>query len=465
MFKLKQVDKSKKSIKNLSFSFWICLFITLFYICTYNLFRTWSGSTPFVNDVDQYYSYLIALFIENDLTFHFENSYWLQQSATGQYVPKVSMGMSIVYLPGFLIGHFIAKLTNNPVSGYSWPYFWSIYYCSILYAIIGLWKLRSILKLYISDISVALTLLSIYIGTNLLFYVLGLGEMPHNYLFVLYVFSLDQIIKFHKTNKISNLYILTFLTSIIILIRPVEILFLLFPLIYNINSKETLYQKIDLIKNISWRWMIVILIFILTLSPQLIYWKIMTGDYLFFSYGNNERFFFNKPQILNFLISFKKGWIVYSPIMIFSIIGLFFSKKYFKEISISLPVFLVVIIYFLSSWWSWWYGGSYGNRAMIQYYVFLSFPLAFFYEKFFPKKLMLTLGSIIIVFFISLNIYQTKLYRSGFLHWDGMNRKSYQYLMNHRIDENFNLKYYQKLLKEPNYEAATKGKYLYRWYE
>ena len=70
-----------------------------------------------------------------------------------------------------------------------------------------------------------------------------------------------------------------------------------------------------------------------------------------------------------------------------------------------------------------------------------------------------------ILFFISLNIYQTKLYRSGFLHWDGMNRKSYIYLMNHRIDENFNLKYYQKLLKEPNYEAATKGKYLYKWYE
>jgi hypothetical protein len=455
----------KKSIKNLDISFWTCLFITVFYICTYNLFRFWAGSTPFLQDVDQYYSYLIALFIENDLTFQFKNSYWLNKTDLGLYVPKVSIGMSIVYLPGYLIGDLVAKLTNTPRTGYSWPYIWGVYYCSIFYAIIGFWKLRSILKKYVSNTSTALTLLSISLGTNYLYYVLSWGEMPHNYLFVIYTFMIDQIIKFHKTKQNKNLYIISFLSAIIILIRPAEIVFFIFPLLYNIYSKETFKQKIELIKSISWHWIIVFLIFTITISPQLIYWKCMTGKIIYFSYGSNERFFFNNPQILNFLISFKKGWLIYSPIMIFSVIGLFFIKKYFKEITLSLPIFLIVTVYFLSSWWSWWYGGSYGNRAMIQYYTFLALPLAMFYEKIFTKKIIIITGTIMILCLISFNIFQIKLYNSALLHWDSMSRKSYFYLLQHNRNNNFDVVYYNKLLKAPDYEAAAKGKYVYKWYE
>lgn len=32
--------------------------------------------------------------------------------------------------------------------------------------------------------------------------------------------------------------------------------------------------------------------------PQLIYWKEMTGQWLYYSYGSNERFFFGDPAII-----------------------------------------------------------------------------------------------------------------------------------------------------------------------
>ncbi len=448
-----------------SVSFWACIFISLFYICTYNLFRAWQGGSPFVQDVDQYYSYLVAYFIEHDLTFSFDNSYWLFPTEIGHRVPKVSIGMSLVYMPGFLIGHTIAKVTATPVNGYSWPYIWGVYYCSILYSLISFWKLRSMLLQYFGETSTSMTLISISLGTNLLFYVLGIGEMPHNYLLVLYTFSFDQIIKFHNTSNVKHLYILSFLVAIIVLIRPAELIFLVFPLFYNVYSRESLMKKIELIKNISWKWIFVIIIFIGTIAPQLVYWKYMTGSFLYFSYGKEERFFFNNPQVLNFLFSFKKGWLIYTPIMTFSLIGFFYLKKYFIQLKFSLPILLIILIYFLSSWWSWWYGGSYGNRSMIQYYVFLAFPMASLFEQFYKKKIILFSFTTLIVGLISLNIIQTRLYKSGFLHWDSMSRKSYIYLMTHDIHNNFNIDYYNYLLKEPDYEAASKGKYNYRWYE
>jgi len=449
-----------------SASFVVCMLITILFVSGYNLFRNWHGqNTPFTMDVDQYYCYLPATFIHHDLTFQFDNNYWLIVAENGRPVPKVSMGMSYVYLPGFLIGHVIAKISGSEANGYSKPYIWSIYFCSILYALIGIWLLRGFLLRYFSEFAVALCLVSIVLGTNFIAYTVGWGEMPHNYLFVLYVLILIFMVDYHETGSLKKLLLLSFISGLIVIIRPAEILFLLIPLTYGIVDKKSFYQKLNLLASHRWHWFLVILVFFLPIIPQLIYWKYMTGQFLYFSYGSNERFFFNNPQILNFLISFKKGWLLYSPIMFFSMIGLLFIYKYAYKFKFAIPLLIVVLIYFLSSWWSWWYGGSFGNRSMIQYYSFLAIPLAAFIDTIKPLRLLKNSLLLLFSFLICLNLYQFRLYQKAHLHWDAMSKDAYFYLLKNSLTNKMDFEYYYTLLKDPDYEAAQKGEYDYKWYE
>jgi hypothetical protein len=453
-------------LKLRSASFVVCLLLTLLYCFGYNLFRNWHGSkTPFIQDVDQYYSFLPALFVHGDLSFKFEHQYWLIEAENGARVPKVSMGMAFIYLPGFLIGHCVAWFSGAEMNGYSQPYAWAVYFCSMLYALIGIWLLRKLLLRYFSEFSTSLSIVAVVLATNFVAYTISWAEMTHNYLFVLYVIMLHLMARYHDTGALRPMLWMALVSGLVIIIRPVELLFLVIPLLYGVYNKESLLRKVHVLLSHRWKWLLVFAVFMLPILPQLIYWNYMTGHFLYFSYGSNERFFFNNPQLLNFLISFKKGWLFYSPVMLFSLIGLIYLRKYTKEMQWALPVFLVIIIYFLSSWWSWWYGGSFGNRSMVQYYAFLSLPLAAFIDHFKAWKLFRLGFPVLLAFLVWLNLYQLQLYRKSHLHWDSMARESYIYLMKHSLKGDMDFDYYFSLLKAPDYEAAQKGEYDHKWYE
>ena len=111
---MKKIFKSPSAI--------VLMVILLFSSTNYNTWKDFKGGHPFFSDADQYYSYLVATVIEQDLTFHFPNGYWLFQP-NGIPVPKVSMGMAYMYAPFFGIGHLVASNSDKYLAdGYSKPY-------------------------------------------------------------------------------------------------------------------------------------------------------------------------------------------------------------------------------------------------------------------------------------------------------------------------------------------------------
>ena len=164
--------------------------------------------------------------------------------------------------------------------------------------------------------------------------------------------------------------------------------------------------------------------FWLPIIPQLIYWKWATGQYLYFSYGDSERFFFDDPQIMNLLFSYRKGWLLYTPVMIFALIG-FFQMKKIKQFSLGMITYTVLIIYLLSCWWCWWYGGCFGMRALIQSYPLFALPMAAFYTMMWQKKVLRFILVPFVLFFAYLNICQCWQYKSNILHWDGVTEEVY----------------------------------------
>ncbi|MCK4829144.1 hypothetical protein KA005_76180, partial [bacterium] len=54
-----------------------------------------------------------------------------------------------------------------------------------------------------------------------------------------------------------------------------------------------------------WRIALMIFVFFLVWVPQFFYWKEITGSYFYFSYQERAMFFFNDPEIINVLFSYR----------------------------------------------------------------------------------------------------------------------------------------------------------------
>lgn len=439
----------------------IC-FIVIFTMMTFKYWIWWNDfHHPFHNDVDQYYSYLVGLFIHHDLSFDFSHHFWLIKTPIGEVVPKVTMGIAILNLPFFIIGDNIAYVFDYAGDGYSAPYAWSIHFGAMFYAIVGFWYVRKTLLLFFSEWITAISILCILFATNLFYYTYREPEMSHSYLFFLSSVFLHNVIKWHNNQKIKHLYYLSFTAGFISLIRPTECLVLLFPLLYNVVSFKTLKENFLLFIKLKWKLLVAFLFFLLPIIPQMLYWKYYTGKFLFFSYGSQEGFFFTDPRFYSVLFGWHKGWFVYTPMMFLVMVGLFLMFRKWKTLFFATVVYLALNIYLISCWWDWGFGGAYGMRALVQSYAFLVFPLAYFFHYIFNvltkkiiKVLAISLTCCFTFIFIGLNIYHIKLFKSYCFHWDSNSKALYMYTL---FESNLDPKKCDSLFIHPDYTEMLKG--------
>ena len=117
----------------------------------------------------------------------------------------------------------------------------------------------------------------------------------------------------------------------------------------------------------------------------MLYWHYVTGHWFVYSY-EEQGFSWLNPHLIKGLFNTRAGWSVYSPVMALSLIGFYhlWKNKRFLFAAIGIVSFLGLYINF--AWDQWTYGGSLGQRALIQLYPVLMFALAAFYEQMLKKK-------------------------------------------------------------------------------
>lgn len=194
------------------------------------------------------------------------------------------------------------------------------------------------------------------------------------------------------------------LLAIIGITRPTNFLIVLVLLFFGPNKSFylNLLKSILSIKSVFKSLFIPLVI----LSIPLILWKLQTGSWIVYSYGE-EGFNFSQPEIFNFLFSYTKGWFLYTPIALLIIIfgGAILLKSDKKKATI-LIAFLCLSIYIFSSWWCWYYGAGMSQRVMIDYTILLGFLLALILQKISLKPYLKKVFLILSVLFIGLNIVQ-----------------------------------------------------------
>ncbi len=384
------------------------------------------------HDIKAYYSYLPAAFIYKDLSFKFldndpeffSDKIYLHIAPNGGRYQKTTMGLSFLYMPFFLAGHLAAVLSGAEQTGFSPPYMFFLQFSSLIYLLIGLLFVRRILRLYFNDRVVALVLLCLVFATNMLFYSTFEAAMSHVYSFALISAFLWLTIMWHRKQRPTTAIIIGIIFGLITLIRPTNGLVAVFFILYGIQSAKEVIPKVRLFLA-NWHQLLIIAAFaLLIFIPQLIFWKINTGQWFFYSYGD-EKFFFLQPNILHGLFSYRKGWLLYTPVMIFALIGVAMIGRQLAHLYWSVLVFTILNIYIVYSWWDWWYGGGLGSRPMIDSYALMSLPLAAVIHWWSIHGVQRFVGTILLFLLMVHGIFQTAQYHYGALHYMAMTKEAY----------------------------------------
>ncbi len=435
--------------------YWLLVIILIF--TNFNIKR-WQSHAVIDWDVIGYYGYLPATFIHHDYKMNFlkensnyaaEKKFWPVFAPNGAYVHKMSMGMSVLYSPFFFFAHLHSQIKNTNPNGFSWYYHKYIHLSCLFYLICGLFFLRKLLLYWFDEWPVALSLISVILATNLFYYATTEAAMSHAYSFSVVALFLYAVHNWFNRHKLKFALIAGICLGLLILIRPVNGLFALFPLLYGLTQIKDLNQNIRMFISKPREVLLAIFCCFLIILPQLLYWKSITGQYFFFSYVG-EHFNFLKPMIHFGLFSFRNGWLIYTPVMILACIGMYFLYR--QKAGLFLPVFSISLlyIYVVFSWWCWWYVG-FGNRAMIDLYALLAIPLAAFNQHLFSwqsHKKWAMIGAVGLM--CCLNLFQTLQYKRGLIHFDSMTLKSY-------LASFGRLEYtddYKNALITPDYEKA-----------
>ncbi|MDI3527500.1 MAG: hypothetical protein PWR03_1683 [Tenuifilum sp.] len=417
-------------------------------------------------DVKSYYAYLPAAFIYKDLSLQFRNNniekfgdlIWPIETPTGKQAIVTSMGLSFLYAPFFGIAHvFCLASSQYEADGYSVPYRFALVFSALFYVINGLFFLRKVLKTYFKEDVVAIVILAVGIGTNLLYYYTYEAPMPHAYNFALISIFIYFVISFYENPSRSKSFYIGLLSGLITLIRPSNIIVLVLLFLWDIKSFKELYDRIYFYI-VKYKYTLLMLIgFVLVWIPQFAYWYYVSGKLFYFTYGViGGKFFFNNPQITNILISYKKGWFVYTPIMLLAFIGIFSLPKMLKGKFFPILTFTLLNIFILSSWWCWWFGGSFGNRAFIDSYGIMAIPLGALITFFKRKKIFYYSLATLIVLLIGFNNFQIQQYTRQAIHYWWMNKDAYweTFLKLHPTER------YWDVITLPDYEKARQGVYV-----
>ena len=413
--------------------------------CCVTLFVMRSSAPPrnVLNwDVFGYYLYLPATVIHHDIAL--EDHAWLDEvmttyepSATlyqlvdgpdGKRVIKYSAGMAVLYAPYFLIAQVAAPLLGFPADGFSTPYQYIIAFGCLLYAFLGLFVLRKVLLQYFSDTWTAVLIVLIVFGTNYLQLIAWDGTLlTHTPLFLLYAMLLYSTIQWHARPRLRAALLIGAVAGLITLVRPSEGVCILIPLLWLPVGEHGWALKWKLVKTHVGQMIFAASAFILAASPQLFYWHAVTGDWIFYSYVNpGEGFDLLPPHIADFLFSFRKGWLLYTPLMVFTLFGIPLLWRHHREAFWAVLVFLIADLWVISAWSCWWYaGGSFSSRSLVPAYVVLAIPLGTCLQAIYRKKALRWPAGSVIGLVVLLNLFQTWQWRQRILPKDRITKAYY----------------------------------------
>lgn len=449
------------------YSFIVGLLIAIFFTYSYSLKISESLNNQknciCAYDGFGYYMYLPAVFSQNTLKMKKEwaqglqneycdeiYAYQLIEQRNGNNIDVYHMGLSFVQLPSYLVADIFAKVLGYKNDGFSKPYQIAFLINALLFILFGIYYLRKLLLLFFNEKISAVLLLVTFFATNYYFTALYQYDLAHVYLFTLNTAFLLYLFKYSEERKKKYLIFSAIILGLTFAIRPTQVIWGVIPLIYLYNNKPNLSS--------FWKEILLFPLFAIIWNiPHLLYWKIVGGE-LFLPNLHTEEIILTDPNLIDFLFSYRKGWLLYTPVFILSFIGFFSLYKKNKLLFWSTITFSFLYIYILSSWECWWYASSFGSRPMTEAYPLLILPIGYLLGSTHQILVRIMIG-LFIASTLALNLFQSEQCNRGILHHERMTKDHYWYIFGKLDFQNFNFSRLSIDINDTNWIENQKSVY------
>ncbi|MBN1200105.1 MAG: hypothetical protein JXA23_12180, partial [Bacteroidales bacterium] len=338
-------------------------------------------------------------------------------------------GEAILLSPFFLVTHGISMALNIPEEGgFSPLYHWMIDFASVIYLVLGLILLKKVLQRYFSSAVQYLTLLFLYIGTNLYYYTVNDGSMSHVYSFFLFTLFLFSLTRFLDVRKYPFYLLMVFAGSLAVVTRPTNILVFSLFFLWDLTSLKSFFERL--------KWFfkpVYILTFLgvlfLVLLPQLLYWNYLHGSYITYTYGEEGFTNWKDPFLPEIWFSPLNGLFTYVPMALLMLAGIglmIFQRKFNGWVALAL---FLIVSYICGAWQIWYFGCSFGQRSFVEYFAILAIPLGYLIGWAIQQKHLLIKGVVLFLllfcawFTLRLTYVYEKCFFGAAWDWDNYHRQ------------------------------------------
>lgn len=408
-----------------------------------------------------YYHYYEAIFSEG-LHNQKANDTYLVKTPDDRVLNKYFIGLPLLWSPFVLPVYYYQSSINDTdsVDLYSEGFQKAISLAALFYLLLGLLALKGLLRSFEVEAHIqGFSLFAFFFGTNLSYYTIIAPSMSHVYSFSLIAGFLYLVRRFSIDRKSKHLVFSAAVLGLIILIRPINGLILLaIPIVWKGEFFKAVFLK-ERLKYLVLAFFVLVMIILI----QPLFWKLQTESWIQWSYMG-EGFYFSNPEILNFVFSIRKGFLIYTPILFLSLLALLLIFRVNKKRALFAFGFISVLIYFLASWWNWYYGDSYGSRVMIDFLPV--FILIYALGLSLASKKLRIAAVVMSLLFVFLNVFQSYQYYHNIMSHFDMNAEKYGYIFlkggntyENSLGGNDDLPPYPKDSLEVIYEIKGEGEF------
>jgi hypothetical protein len=390
--------------------------------------RGYNAGEPIRSDGVGYYIYLPAVFLDHDLSLvrTVDRSVGGSLYKAGDlhrvehgYLGPHQIGEAILLAPFFAVGQVIAIASGARRDGFSRPYQGAAAAAGLLYGVAGLALLGAFLRRWFDRWIVGATLLALTFGTNLFHYLTYDAVYSHSFSFAVTAFILWSTIRLTERATATRALLLGLGVGLVATIRPTNLVIGLFPLLVGIRSPADARARVR-----AWVTHPLLLAagalgFLAPVIPQLLYWHHLTGHFIVNAYGSNPKLELTHPHLLAVAFSVRKGLFFWTPLVALAVAGLPFLRSRAPAVLLATPVVLAVNFWVVASWSQWWYGGSFGQRALVDSLPLVALGLAAIFDWARSTRAALAPVAIAVVIASGLALHAMAEYWVGNIPYDG----------------------------------------------
>ncbi len=343
------------------------------------LLSTIAFFTPIVRiDGTEYFAYIRSLVIDGDLRFADEldpartplrtTNLAAHVTLTGHTPNLASVGPALAWTPFFLLGHLVT-LAGRAVGigwmadGYAPPYIVLVTLASSLMGLVSMLGCFRIVRRWFPEPLAALTAITIFLGSNLLYYAQFEGSFAHSQSAATATMFVLAAIYLSERPTMRRWILLGLATGAMIVTYWITAFLLITPLLLMLPHLLGRVRKGDWsgVGQLLGGALVAALVALVVFFPQMLAWKIVYGNWLSAPHGTD---YITPRNIKLGLVLFSPlyGTAWWTPAFFIGMLGSFWFAIRRPGPGIALLVAVVIYVAYNASILRWWAGGSFGMR-------------------------------------------------------------------------------------------------------